>query len=184
MITTRWALMRWLTRLSSLLATALLGTAVLTAGIARGDNLALLESTLPLPSLGPMPKANAPQAEPRGILWYQIYAVGSTAAGWEHIKPEQTQTRLSHGGTVQIAIYQYGYGNNTATALGTRPGGHRERHALCGNISRPHFCRAGEVILGYATVFTFEPGNLGRFSSSAFSVMTPRGRWQDSLLIR
>lgn len=167
---------RWL--MASLLCTLLISS------FARGDNLALLESTLPLPSLGPQPKANAPQAEPRGILWYQVYAVGSTGAGWEVIKPEQTQTRLNHGGTLQIAIYQYGYGNNTATQLGTRAGGHRERHALCGNISRPHFCRAGEVILGYATVFTFEPGSLGRFSSSAYSVMTPRGRWQDSLMIR
>jgi hypothetical protein len=121
----------------------------------------------------------------QGISYYQVYAVGSSNAGWEYPAPTAASTTLNHGGALlRVVTLQYGLGNYNPARLNATIGTHYSRAVLCGPFTALYYCNVGDTITGYFDYFSFDGMQGGFYSSSASSVVAPFGTWTDTISIQ
>lgn len=127
-----------------------------------------------------------PLSAATGITYYQIIdVISANYPTWEDIGSLQTSTVNNHGGAwIDVAVFQYGYGNPNSATLSGYLGNHYRRDLVCGSLSAPYFCGVGETATGFVDYFEFTGPQTGQYTSSASSVAYPYGTWTDSLYIQ
>ncbi|NWO06832.1 MAG: DUF4879 domain-containing protein [Alteromonadaceae bacterium] len=104
--------------------------------------------------------------------------------GYEYPNPTATSTTYDHGGTIEVAVAQYGYGNDNGGTLGATQPTSVKSHAYCGSFANFHRCTGGETITGFMYFYTFTNSQGGYFTSSSSSVADPYGTHSDSIYIK
>ncbi|WP_161990594.1 DUF4879 domain-containing protein [Candidatus Methylobacter oryzae] len=160
---------------------AVVATACFQAGqVYAGDTID--GQSLNLPSVDIAGKINP--TGPAGISYYQVYAVGSSNAGWEYLKDLQTATTQDHGGSrITVVTFQYGYGQASGGTLNAAAGTH-EKVSVCGPSAALYYCGTGDKITGYLDYYSFDGAQNGYFTGSASSSIPPLGTWTDSVYIQ
>lgn len=121
----------------------------------------------------------------QGITYYEIYGVASDLyGGYEYPSTDKTITTFDHGGTVEVAVLQYGYGNQNGGFLNGASSDYYESAQLCGSLANLHFCQAGETITGWMHYYGFYNVQTGLFNSSSASIAVPFGTQSDSISVR
>ncbi|WP_024604751.1 MULTISPECIES: DUF4879 domain-containing protein [unclassified Pseudoalteromonas] len=121
------------------------------------------------------------RAAASGVTYFEIGIVYSTNYGQEIIQETQTSTGDHGGATLNVYLWQYGYGNPTnATMNGiSKAAGYTQYR--CG--SDLHVCASGETITGWLYGYDFSGQESGQFNVGTNSTVSPFGYWSDSIYI-
>jgi hypothetical protein len=121
------------------------------------------------------------RAAASGITYFEIGNIYSSNYGWENITPSQSSSGNHGGATLNIYIWQFGYGNVTnATMNGISKSAGLSEYR-CGNDL--HVCAVGETVTGWLYGFDFSGQQSGSFSVGSNSTVSPFGYWSDSIYI-
>lgn len=120
-----------------------------------------------------------------GISYFQTFSVASpSTGGWEYPSATQTTTTYNHGGGfIDVAVLQYGYGNETGGRINGTAGTKYNTEIVCGTLSTLHYCSAGETITGWIYYYEFTGSTGGFFDATAYSTASPFGNASDSITI-
>jgi len=116
-----------------------------------------------------------------GIAYFEIGNIYSSNYGWENITPSQSSSGNHGGTTLNIYIWQFGYGNVTnATMNGISKSAGLSEYRCGGDL---HVCAVGETVTGWLYGFDFSGQQSGQFSVGSNSTASPFGYWSDSIYI-
>lgn len=186
-------------KLSKLFTTSLLAMAVTTGASAAvapqvaSDDFELALNSIDVSEIVEAGMQQAPEvvfddatieAAAQGITQYYITGVTSSSKGYENISQFKNITDKDHSGTIDVYVFQYGYGNDNGGRLNGASANSKQSRFLCGSLSNLHFCNPGETVTGTMYLYKFNNSQGGYFTSSAYSVASPFGTKSDSLNIR
>jgi hypothetical protein len=121
------------------------------------------------------------RAAASGISYFEIGNIYSSNYGWESISPSQSASGNHGGTTLNIYIWQFGYGNVTnATMNGISKSAGLSEYRCGGDL---HTCAVGETVTGWLYGFSFSGQQSGNFSVGSNSTASPFGYWSDSIYI-
>ena len=121
------------------------------------------------------------RAAATGITYFEIGNIYSSNYGWENISASQPSSGNHGGTTLNIYIWQFGYGNVTnATMNGISKSAALSEYRCGGDL---HVCAVGETVTGWLYGFDFSGQQSGQFSVASNSTASPFGYWSDSIYI-